>query len=227
MQKYGRENEGYRWILTAIELLSRYAFAVPVYRKNTASMTEAVEKFLKNFKEQFGKYPEVVQFDEGLEFYNVGVKTLLKEHDVEYFSSKSEKKAAIVERLNRTLKAMMWKYFYRKETHRWIDVFGNFVKNYNNTVHGTIRMKPKDVDKKNENVVWITLYGHKIGDLPLPKYRVGDRVRIVSYKNVFAKGYEANFTEEIYEISQVIRGRPNVYKLTDPEDDEPLIGKFY
>ena len=227
MQKYGRENRGYQWILTAIELLSRYAFAVPVYRKNTESMTKAVQQFLDDFHERFGKYPNVVQFDEGLEFYNVGVKTLLKENGVEYFSSKSEKKAAIVERLNRTLKTMMWKYFYVKETHRWIDVLENFAKNYNNTVHGTIHMKPKNVDKKNENVVWITLYGHEMGELPLPKFRIGDQVRIVSYKNVFTKGYEANFTEEVYEILEVIRGRPNVYKLVDPDDDEPLIGKFY
>ena len=57
--------------------------------------------------------------------------------------------------------------------------------------------------------------------------RVGDKVRITEYKNVFIKGYEANFTEEIFEVIKVIRGRPNVYELEDPEDGEPLIGKFY
>ena len=170
MQKYGHKNKGNRWILTAIEILSRYAFAVPVYRKNTESMTKAIDLFLEKFKERFGKYPTVVQFDEGKEFYNVGVKTLLKDHDVNYFSSKSEKKAAIVERFNRTLKTMTWKYFYNEETHNWVDVLDEFVKNYNDTKHGTIHMKPKDVNSKNENAVWITLYGSDFGELLLPKF---------------------------------------------------------
>ena len=70
-----------------------------------------VDLLLGSFKRRFGKYPNVVQFDEGKEFYNVGVRNLLKSHDVNYFSTQSDKKAAIVERFNRTLKTMMWKYF--------------------------------------------------------------------------------------------------------------------
>ena len=87
-------------------------------------------------------------------------------------------------------------------------------------------MKPKDVNKTNENLVWATLYGHATGDLPLPKFRVGDTVRVSKYKNVFAKGYEANLTEEIFKISKVFRGDPTVYEIEDHEG-EPIIGKFY
>ena len=49
---------------------------------------------------------------------------------------------------------MMWKYFYSKGTYDWIDVLDKLVENYNNnTKHETILMKPKDVNKTNENVV--------------------------------------------------------------------------
>ena len=68
MGKYGNKNKGYRWILTSIEILSRFAFTIPVYRKDTKNMTKAVEILLENFKKRFGKYPNVVQFDEGKEF---------------------------------------------------------------------------------------------------------------------------------------------------------------
>ena len=74
MGKYGRENKGYRWILTSVEILSQYSFAIPVYRKDTKNMTGAVDLLLEKFRERFGKYPNVVQFDEGKEFYNVGVR---------------------------------------------------------------------------------------------------------------------------------------------------------
>ena len=226
MGKYGSKNKAYRWILTAIEILSRFAFTIPVYRKDTKNMTKAVEILLKNFKKRFGKYPNAVQFDEGNEFYNVGVRDLLKSHNVDYFSTYSNKKAAIVERFNRTLKPMMWKYFYSKGTYNWIDVLNELAKNYNNTKHSRIHMKAKDVNETNENMVWVTLCGSPLGNLPLPKFRIGDTVRVSKYNSVFAKGYEANFTEEIFKVKRVLRGDPTVYELEDHEG-EPIIGKFY
>ena len=224
--KYARENKGNRWILTAVEILSRYAFTVPVYRKDAGSMTKAVGQLLDDFKTWFGRYPNVVQFDEGKEFYNTGVKGLLKSFNVHYFSTMSDKKAAIVERFNRTLKTMVAKYSYSKGTRNWVDVLGDLTKNYNNTKHSTIHMKPKDVNKTNEDLVWLTLFGHATGDLPLPEFRTGDTVRVSKYKNVFANGYEANFIEEIFKVSKVFRRDPTVYELEDHEG-EPIIGKFY
>ena len=154
-------------------------------------MTKVVELLLEKFKERFGKYPNSVQFDEGKEFYNVGVRNLLKSHDVNYFSTRSDKKAAVVERFNRTLKDMMWKYFYSKGTYTWIDVLDELVENYNGAKHGSTLMKPSDVNSSNKDVVWVTLYGSALRELPLPKFRVGDTVRVSRYKSVFGKGYEA------------------------------------
>ena len=72
MGKYASKNKGYRWILTSVEILSQYAFTIPVYREDNKNMTKAVNLLLDNFKTWFGKYPNVAQFDEGKEFYNVG-----------------------------------------------------------------------------------------------------------------------------------------------------------
>ena len=87
-------------------------------------------------------------------------------------------------------------------------------------------MKPKDVNKTNENLVWVTLYGSLLGKLQLQKFRVGDTVRVSRYKSIFGKGYEANFTEEIFQVKRVLRRDPTVYELEDHEG-EPIIGKFY
>ena len=119
---------------------------------------------------------------------------------------------------------MMWKYFYAKGIYDWVSVLDDLIKNYNDTKHTTIHRKRKDVNKTNENKVWITLYGHEMGELPLPKFRVGDTVRISSYKSVFGKGYEANFREEIFKVSKIFRGRPTVYELEDHEN-EPTVSK--
>ena len=55
-------------------------------------MTDAVEKLLEEFKVRFDKYPNVVQFDDGKVFYNVGVKTLLEDNNIRYFLTQSDKK---------------------------------------------------------------------------------------------------------------------------------------
>ena len=121
---------------------------------------------------------------------------------------------------------MMWKYFYSKGTYNWVDVLDELTENYNNVKHSSILMKPTEVNKSNENLVWVTLYGSAMGKLPLPKFRVGDTVRVSKYKSIFSKGYEANFTEEILKISRMLRGDPNMYEMEDHEG-EPIIGKFY
>ena len=72
----------------------------------------------------------------------------------------------------------MWRYFYSKGTYKWIDILDELVYNYNDTKHSTILMKPKDVNKENEDELWTTLFGHSYGESPLPKFRVDDTVRI-------------------------------------------------
>lgn len=86
MGKYKNQNWGYYWILTAVEILSRFGFPIPVYRKEASNMTKAVAELLKQFKDRFGSFPKLAQFDDGLELYNVGVKTLLGKHGIKYFS---------------------------------------------------------------------------------------------------------------------------------------------
>ena len=226
MKKYKNKNKGYYWILTAVEILSRFAFAIPVYRKDTKNMTKAVEELMEKFKERLKKLPKFTQFDDGKEFHSVGVKTILKNHDVEYFSTYSERKAAIVERFNKTLKTSMWKYFNANDTNKWIDVLDDLVNNYNSTKHSVIGMKPADINETNKNQVWVRLFGQPVGEIPSPKFKIGDHVRISKYKNVFAKGYEANFTEEIFQVEKVFAGDPNMYELKDLEEEE-ILGKFY
>ena len=109
------------------------------------------------------------------------------------------------ERFNRTLKTAKWKNFYAKGTYNWINVIDQLVRHYNDTRHSTILMKSKDVSSKNEAEIWTTL----------PKFKVGDMLRVTKYKSIVTKGYEANFTEELFKIARVIRGNSNVYEFVD------------
>lgn len=95
MGKSKRDNGGIYSILTAIEILSRYVFAIFVYQKDTRNMTKVVNLLLKMSKDMFSGYSKLAQFDDGKEFYNVGVKDLLEKHGVKYFYTNSNKKVAV------------------------------------------------------------------------------------------------------------------------------------
>ena len=79
----------------------------------------------------------------------------------------------------------------------YIDKLDDIVNEYNNTYHRTIKMKPVDV-KDNTYID----FKKEVNDKD-PKFKVGDHVRISKYKNVFAKGYMRNWSEEVFVISKI------------------------
>ncbi|CAB4010501.1 integrase core domain-containing [Paramuricea clavata] len=189
-------------------------------------MKDAVSNILEQFRNRFGKYPKFVQFDQGTEFYNKDVKSLLNKHNIEFFSTYSDKKAAVVERFNRTLKALMWKYFYIASTYTWLDVLQYLTDNYNSSVNRSIKTTPDSVNDSNWTEVWQTLFSYNLGEPSEPKFALGESVRISKYKSVFTKWYDANFTEELFTVTEVYHGHPNTYTIDDSAG-EPIIGRFY
>ena len=97
-------------------------------------------------------------------------------------------KGSIVERYNRTLKSRLERYFTEVNSRRWIDVLPQMTKNINNTVNRSTGFKPSEVTEKNVPEIKLRLYP----ELGIPKsctLEIGDRVRIIKDKNIFAKGY--------------------------------------
>ena len=94
------------------------------------------------------------------------------------------------------------------------------VKEYNNTYHRTIKMKPIDI-KDNTYIDF-----EKIDKDKDPKFNVGDYVRISKYKNIFAKRYMPNWSEEVFIISKIKNTVPWTYVINDLNDEE-IIGTFY
>ena len=94
----------------------------------------------------------------------------------------------------------------------------DIVNEYNNTYHTTIKMKPIDV-KDNTYINTSKKINYKD-----PKFKVGDRVRISKYKNIFAKGY--NWSEEVFVIKIVKNTVPWTYVINDLNGEE-IIGTIY
>ena len=134
------KNQGHRFILTVIDIFSRYAWARPLKSKRGEEVAAA---FKDIFRE--GRIPKRVQTDQGKEFENRHVRELFDEHKIELFSVKSAYKAAIVERFNRTLKHKVWRYFTSANTHKWTNILQDAVTSYNQSLHRSIGYKPAEV----------------------------------------------------------------------------------
>ena len=138
-----------------------------------------------------------------------------------------ETKASIVERFQRNLKSRMWKYFTHNRTLRYVDVLPKLVEGYNHAYHRSIKRSPVSVTKENEPQVSEILFGKHRKLQKQTKIKVGDYVRINKTKRTFDKGYLPNWTQELFQISDVVKTQfPTTYKIRDL-DGESVSGTFY
>lgn len=221
MQPYARENRGVRYLLTIIDTLSKYAWAVPVKRKTGKDVTAAMELVLRQ-----GRVPTNLQTDQGKEFYNASFKSLMSRYRINHYSTYSNLKASIVERFNRTLKNKMWMQFSLRGSYKWLDILNDLVAAYNSSKHRTIGMKPNEVTAAKVETLLKRLQPRE-RSRKIPKFRIGDKVRISKNKHVFEKGYTPNWTTEIFTVDRVVASTsPVTYKLKDYQD-KPISGGFY
>ncbi|XP_039297940.1 uncharacterized protein LOC120354637 [Nilaparvata lugens] len=147
MLPYARQNKGYRYIITIINCLSKFAFAIPIKSKSANDVVKAMQPI---FEKHLMKN---LQTDDGEECFNTKSQQLVQQYGINHYSTFSNKKASIVERFNRTLEHLMWTEFTEQGTYRWTDILTSLVAEYNRRVHRTIGMPPADVQKKHEKVL--------------------------------------------------------------------------
>ena len=153
----------------------------------------------------------------------------MNRHGIQHFASKSEQKSAVVERFNRTIKTRIWTYLSNRGTVRWVDVIHDLVDAYNNWRHRAMGMASADVEQKDENRLWVRLFGD--GDTYIqPQILQGAIMRASSHKTIFDKRYITNLTKKHFTVSKAMPPKKGtkrrVYKLVD-YNDEDVIGSCY
>ena len=126
----------------------------------------------------------------------------------------------MAERSIRTLKNKIYKHMTAISKNAYVDVLDDIVNKYNNTVHRTIKMKPIDVT--NDSFAEYNEESNKKD----PKFKIGDHVRISKYKNIFAKGYAPNWSEEVFVINKINNTVPWTYAISDLNGEE-ITGRLY
>ena len=219
-------NDRFKYLLTVIDVFSKYAHSIPLRSKTGPSVASAFATVLAKTKYK----PVWVRTDKGKEFLNATFQGLLKKNGIQFQVCRNpDVKCAVIERYNRTLKTRMYKYFTYRNTYRFIDVLDKFVKGYNDTVHSAIGMAPSRVRESDVLAIWNRMMKQQLrGARQAPVvYHIGDNVRISREKIKFEKGFQQTFSTEIFKVSKIVRRFPQpVYELEDLRGI-PIEGQFY
>ena len=150
----------------------------------TRTSKEVAQAFQKLF---LNGHPNRLGTDKYTEFCNQQLKAVLEANNVLLYSTENQEKSSIVERWNRTMKNIMWKYFTANNTQKYIDVLPSMVEKYNNTYHRSIKLTPSDAcNPANYQQVHNTLYAKvNARKATSPKFHVGDKVPITRKKGMF------------------------------------------
>ena len=161
-----------------------------------------------------------IWIDTGRQFYNSSFKKWLKDNDIEMYSTHNTGKSAVAEGFIRTLKNKIYKHMAAVSKNVYIDKLDDIVNEYNNKFHRTSKMKPFEV-KDNTYIDFIKKVNGKDS-----KFKSCDHVWISKYKNIFAKGYTPNWSEEVFVIKEVKNAGPWTYFINDLNGEE-IIKTFY
>ena len=200
------------------------AWAEPLKKKTAEFTAIAIDSILTQMRE----FPTHLITDAGTEFFNSEVAKVFLNYGVNHYKTPTltKWKASLVERLIRTIKTRLEKYFTQNKTHNWADVIHDVIKNYNATPHSAHTLAPKDVNEKNRAEVYKRLYP----DLTLRtvcKLKVGDKVRKLKHKELWEKGYTQNWTDQIYKITKSLQQNGVCWYYISDLSNTPQKGIYY
>ena len=208
LKDYGPENNrGYRYVLVIIDNFSKFGWTIPLKNKNVQTIKDSLENILTNSKRK----PDLIETDRGKEFYNNIFQDFLNKNNIRLYSRNSSYGAVFAERFNRTIRDLLKKIVFEQSDANWIDVLPTITKQYNNRIHSSTKLSPKDASlKKNEGYVYKNLLDKR--KKVKPKFQINDLVRTADLKKTFSKGDTTNWSYKLYKITEIINDTIPSYK---------------
>jgi hypothetical protein len=216
MSNYSKWNKGYKWLMNTIDVYSRYVYSIPLKSKDNDDVLSAFQTTIK----VMGK-PKNLNTDlESSVMSNQFQKYLNDNKIVHHKIDPSRKRNnGIIERYNRTIREKVVKYMESRDTKMWIDVIDKLTKNYNSSVHRTIREKPIDVWNKTDKP------DSDRKEWSRDDLKNGDKVRILKTYNAFTKKSVSNdWTKQVYTVIGKDRKRFIVRNDNDHTDIKYKMG---
>ncbi len=233
IQNLAKWNDGVKYIMCAIDSLTRFLWVETMKTKSNTSSTEAYS----NIFEKMG-HVERLLVDRGKEWDNVRFKRFLEDNGTDLtFASGISGKAPTVERVQRSLQSLMYKYMEEEQTRRYVDVLQDLVNSYNSRKHRMIGMTPEEAETIERRADLMAAQHKKYAQVEEQRKQqvkaasalnIGDQVRILLERGKFARGYSDIFSREVFKISEIDKRLPvPMFTLEALDNQEPIIGRFY
>ena len=155
MNDYGpKNNKGYRYILVVIDNFSKFGWTTPLRNKYAQSIVDSFSEIIKSSNRK----PKLLETDDGKEYVNKIFDEFLNNHNNKRFSRNTALGEVFAERFNRTLRNLLKKPVFLAGNADWLSELPPVIKQYNNTIHHSIKMTPNQAAKKpNETKVYTNL----------------------------------------------------------------------
>ena len=139
-----------------------------------------------------------------------------KGNNVKIYHTNSHLKAVGIERFNRSLRELTLKEFFKNNNTIWYNILPKLIKIYNTRYHSTIKMKPIEVNKSNEEYIKRNIYAYD-KTTKIPKIKITDLVRIsLKRRNLFDKpSSNIKWSEELFKIYSINKSNVITYKIKD------------
>ena len=227
IQEHAKYNDNTRYLLNVIDTFTRYAFVRPLKDKKATSVLEEFKSILQEAIQK----PYMIVMDKGTEFNNNLFYAFCRDNNIKLVTPQANIHAAYIERFNRTLQNIIYKYMTENETNRFVDVLQALVASYNKRKHRIINMSPYEAENNPENHLKINLLQAKtesyIKKQPL-KFKIGTYVRIAKQKGKFSRSYQEQTAQEIFKIYKIDTTKKiPLYHIETYNGDEQILGGFY
>ena len=228
MSNLAKDNDGVRFLLCAIDILSRKLWVRALQNKTAKDVLSAMKEILSYISPIKIKR---ICADKGSEFSNQWFKKYMKTMNIYFFTTNNPPKSNFVERVQRTLKERLYRMMRHKRTYRYINHLQQVVASYNKIPHRGLSGKaPNDVNKNNEADVWAQMYlkkSDKVITKPTFQFNKADLVHISFNKKPFQRAYQEQYTTVVFKVAgRILKEGIPMYKLRDLKD-ERIHGLFY
>lgn len=210
------EYNGYKYILTCIDLFNKMTYAKPLLNKTDTSVVNALESLLKGPLAGLSS----IRSDNGTEFKNAKMKHMLNKYHVkQVFSLPSKPQSnGNIERFNRTLKGLIRKALRISQSDDWPKLLPILINNYNSSVNDVTKLAPNDITLDSSRKILkhikhnITKRVLKKRNPAKPLFQVGDTVRIkLDSEHKDKSG--VNWSSDLYTIVHVTKPRNNIASI--------------
>ena len=227
IQHLSAHNDNVKYLLNVIDTFTRYAFVRPLKDKSASTVLKAFKSILNDA----GEKPYMIVMDKGTEFKNRQFDNFCAENNIKLINPQTQTHAAYIERFNRTLQQLIYKFMTENETNRFIDNLETLVNTYNNRLHRMIQTSPFKAETDGDSALNINILASKNREKikkQKPKYQVNSYVRIAKQKTKFSRGYDEQAQREIFRIWKIdVSKRIPLYHLETYDKSEKLQGGFY